>query len=124
MRVNAALSTSKVFNQCDSANGHEITKDHKERKPKGEMLPPVCETQDNDGGKEQGLVREGIENLPETTLLIEAAGDIAVHCVTDRRQSEDGHSPPAQGLIGCTRCDTLAVVDGEPDEDRDQEDPE
>lgn len=123
VRENAAES-GDVVDQEGGADAGDVLENDQRRKPQREMLPPGGEAERDDGGEQQQLVCQRIEDGAEACALVEVARDPAIHRITHRRDAEDSRSPQAQGFVGMAGLHAVAVVDHEPDENRDEQDAE
>lgn len=117
-----SAGTREVVDDESTGDGHDVAEDDDDGEPEGEFLAPIGEAESKDCREEEELVGEGVEDGSEAALLVEMAGDVAIHGITQGGDGEGGDGGDPQRPVRGARCHALAIVDREPDEDRDQKD--
>jgi hypothetical protein len=79
------------------------------------------EAQGDEGGEEEELVGDGIEQGPECTALVPMAGEVAVDGVGDGGEDKDADGGIAPRLLAVI---AVTIRDDENNKDRDEEEPE
>ncbi len=98
----------------------DIARQDRKREPAWQGVEMgVGEGEHDDGGDEQEFVRQGIQDRPEFTALVEPARDESVDSIQQGGGAEHDHAGhPGPGLAG------VPVFEHEIDEGWDQQDPQ
>ncbi len=106
-----------------SYNDDRITRDDKNREPKGKCVGPLAQAQGDDCRQQEPFVRDGIEHSAERAPLSPPPGHPPVQTVCDRRDKKYGHCRPTLPLVAFSLFHPFSIVNGEQHEDRDEQNP-
>ena len=80
-----------------------IARDDEDREPERKLVGPIAEAEGDDGGEEEALIGNGIEDHAEAAALIVAAGDVAIEAIAgggDEEGEDGGDALPILRMTG------------------------